>query len=74
MFGLGPRELIFILVIFFLFFGTKKIPDLARSISDTVKIFRANLSDETIDELEKVDREYKAGPKQPVVARNSKQK
>lgn len=47
MFGLGTRELIVVVIIFFLFFGAKKIPDLARGIRDTIKILRESFSGDT---------------------------
>ena len=52
MLGLGPRELTFIVAIFFLLFGAKKIPELARGISETIKILRGSFSDE-VDETDK---------------------
>lgn len=57
MLGVGARELILIIVIFFLFFGSKKIPDIARSIRETVRILRRVFSDES----EKADGAGKAG-------------
>lgn len=36
MFGLGTKELIIIAVIFILLFGTKKIPELAKSLVDAI--------------------------------------
>lgn len=37
MFGLGTKELIIIAVIFILLFGSKKIPELAKSITEAAK-------------------------------------
>lgn len=39
-FGLGPQELILILVIFLLMFGAKKIPDLARGLGRGIREFK----------------------------------
>lgn len=37
MFGLGTKEIIIIVVIIILLFGSKKIPELTKSIADAVK-------------------------------------
>ena len=46
MFGLGPKELLIVVVILVLLFGSKKIADLARSVAEAVKILRGSFSDE----------------------------
>ncbi len=38
--GLGPTELIIVLVIVLLLFGAKKLPDLASSMGKSIKEFR----------------------------------
>ena len=53
MFGLGPRELIILAVILVLLFGTKKIPELARSIGEAFKILRGSFSDEEKNKTDK---------------------
>lgn len=58
MLGLGPRELILLVAIFLLFFGANRIPELARGIRDTIKVFRSSFSDEA-DKTEKIDKEDK---------------
>ena len=37
MFGLGTKEIIVILVVIVLLFGSKRIPELTKSISDAVR-------------------------------------
>ncbi len=47
MFGLGAPELIIILVILLLLFGGKKLPELSRSIGDSLREIRGGLGDDT---------------------------
>ena len=44
-FGLGTPELIFILVIFLLFFGKDKLPELARSLGKSFNELKAGFKD-----------------------------
>lgn len=44
--GLGTPELIIILVIVLLLFGSKKLPELAKSVGSSVKELRKGISDE----------------------------
>ena len=46
MFGLGPRELIILAAVLVLLFGSKKIPELARSIGEAGRELRKGFSDE----------------------------
>ena len=39
--NLGPTELIIIAVVIILLFGAKKLPDMARSLGRSAKIFKA---------------------------------
>lgn len=45
MFGLGTRELILIAVVAVLLFGSKKIPELAKSVVDAMRHFRNAFKD-----------------------------
>jgi sec-independent protein translocase protein TatA len=48
MFGLGTKEIIIIVVIIILLFGSKKIPELTKSIADAVRhIFGAFKDNDT---------------------------
>ena len=53
MFGLGPRELIILAGILILLFGAKRIPELARSIGEAVRVIRHAFSDEKEVKTEK---------------------
>ncbi|MBD0292027.1 MAG: Sec-independent protein translocase subunit TatA [Jiangellaceae bacterium] len=39
--GIGPPEIILILLIILLLFGAKKLPDLARGVGRSLRIFKA---------------------------------
>lgn len=47
MFGLGVQELVIILVIILVLFGGKNLPELSKSISDSIKQIRKGFSDTT---------------------------
>lgn len=51
MFGIGPGELLVILVLALIIFGPNKLPDLARTLGRTVREFKK--ASEGIDEGEK---------------------
>jgi sec-independent protein translocase protein TatA len=55
--NIGGSELFVILFVVFLFFGPKKIPDLARSLGKGVREFRSALNGirEDIDKATKID-------------------
>lgn len=55
---IGPPELIIILVIVLLLFGSSKLPKLARSIGEASKEFKKGVSDEpeSIETSNKSDR------------------
>ncbi|PCI29855.1 twin-arginine translocase TatA/TatE family subunit [Candidatus Wolfebacteria bacterium] len=46
MFGLGPREIVILAAILLLLFGSKKIPELTRSIVESIQHLRNGFSDE----------------------------
>lgn len=47
MFGIGVQELVIILLILVLLFGSKKLPELARGIGEAMKEVRKGMSDDT---------------------------
>lgn len=48
MFGIGTKEIIIIAVVIVLLFGAKKIPELAKSITDAIRHLRGALKDEDV--------------------------
>jgi sec-independent protein translocase protein TatA len=46
--NIRPTELIIILVIIVLLFGAKKLPELAKSVGQSLKIFKNETKDETV--------------------------
>ena len=59
MFGgnVGAGELIIILVVLLLLFGSRKLPDLARSLGASAKEFRKGLDEGVKDEKDEDDKE-----------------
>jgi sec-independent protein translocase protein TatA len=53
MFGFGVQELVIILVIILILFGGKKLPELSRSISHSLKELRRGLHEEPEAEAKK---------------------
>ena len=48
--GIGPPEIILILLIILLLFGAKKLPDLARGVGRSLRIFKAETKGLTEDD------------------------
>jgi TatA/E family protein of Tat protein translocase len=53
MFGIGVQELIIILIILLLLFGSKKLPELSKSIGESVREMRKGFSDNEPEEKKK---------------------
>ena len=64
MFGLGPTEIILILLVIILLFGARKLPDLARGLGRSVIEFRKGMKgedDEKSGDKDSKDSNSKAG-------------
>jgi sec-independent protein translocase protein TatA len=57
--SIGGAEILILLVIVLLFFGAKRIPELARSLGRGTREFREGISGAGEDEVEARDREEK---------------
>ncbi len=65
--NLGMPEILVILVIILLFFGAKRIPDLARSLGKGTREFRKGISEGAReDEAQEEDRKKEDAEKPPV--------
>ncbi|MBA3263310.1 MAG: twin-arginine translocase TatA/TatE family subunit [Thermoleophilaceae bacterium] len=53
--GVGPMEIIVVLVIALVIFGPKKLPDLGRSIGGGMREFKNSITGEDRDELPPAD-------------------
>lgn len=58
---LGPMELVIIFLVILLLFGGRKLPELARSIGDSMKELRKGMSDDKT--ANKKDQDAKASDK-----------
>ena len=56
--SLGPMEIVLILVVILLLFGFKKLPDAARSLGKSARVFKAEVS-----EMKEEDRQREAEKK-----------
>ena len=55
MFGIGPMELIVVLVLALLVFGPKRLPDFGRSLGSGMREFKESLTGAERDELADAD-------------------
>lgn len=59
MLGLGAREIVILAAILVLLFGAKKIPELARGISEAVRHIRSGFTDNVKEGQEEEDQNTK---------------
>ena len=50
MFGIGSQELIIILVIAFFIFGAKRLPELGKSLGQSIRAFKDSMDDRPLIE------------------------
>jgi sec-independent protein translocase protein TatA len=55
MFGIGPVELIVVLMVALLFFGPKRLPDLGRSLGSGMREFKESVTGAERNELADAD-------------------
>ena len=55
MFGIGPLELIVVLMVALLIFGPKRLPDLGRSLGSGMREFKESVTGAERDELANAD-------------------
>jgi sec-independent protein translocase protein TatA len=65
MFGLRPAELIIILLIVLLLFGAKRLPDTARSLGRSLRIFKSETKAMREEDDLDAERERRAEPSTP---------
>ena len=53
MFGFGTTEVILVIAVIILFFGAKKVSELARNIGEAIKHIRGGFSDDGKDKTDK---------------------
>ena len=53
--NLGPREIVILLVVVLVLFGAKRLPDSARSLGRSMRIFKSEMKEMKKDGEEKKD-------------------
>jgi len=59
--NLGPREIVILLIVVLVLFGAKRLPDSARSLGRSMRIFKSEMKemksdDGTIEETDKTEK------------------
>jgi sec-independent protein translocase protein TatA len=73
-FGIGPLEIIIVLVIVLLVFGPKRLPDLGRSLGSGMREFKDSVSGKDKDELPSAQADEKPEPRPAATAEPTEQK
>jgi sec-independent protein translocase protein TatA len=69
--NIGGPELIIVLLIFVLLFGARKLPDLGRSMGQSITLFKRGLNEAKTTETEVVARDTEQLPDGTVVTKPS---
>lgn len=48
--NLGPREIVILLVVVLVLFGAKRLPDSARSLGRSMRIFKSEMKEMKVDD------------------------
>ena len=48
--NLGPREIVILLIVVLVLFGAKRLPDSARSLGRSMRIFKSEMKEMTAEE------------------------
>jgi len=70
--GIGPLEIVIVLIIVLIIFGPKRLPDLGRSLGRGMREFKESVTGKDKDELPASDE--KADKPDPVAAEPTEQK
>ncbi|OGF53476.1 MAG: hypothetical protein A2452_06620 [Candidatus Firestonebacteria bacterium RIFOXYC2_FULL_39_67] len=60
MFGMGMPELVIVLVIAFLLFGAKRLPEIGKSVGRTIQEFKRSMKEVSSDDENKSESKKKA--------------
>jgi sec-independent protein translocase protein TatA len=69
--GIGPLEIVIVLIIVLIIFGPKRLPDLGRSLGRGMREFKDSVTGKEKDELPAADEDEKP---EPVAAKPTEQK
>jgi sec-independent protein translocase protein TatA len=61
--GIGPLEIVIVLIIVLIIFGPKRLPDLGRSLGRGMREFKDSVTGHDRDELPAGDEDEKAAPR-----------
>ncbi len=71
MFGIGPLELVVILVVFVVLFGTKRLPELGTGLGQAITNFRKSFREGTAIDVTPKDEKHQ-DPAQKIDEKNEK--
>ena len=49
--NLGPREIVILLIVVLVLFGAKRLPDSARSLGRSMRIFKSEMNERKADDV-----------------------